>query len=878
MKKYCIIIFYIFLFMFVFSIDKVFAIVNYTFNEETFHVVWVKNNASSTTCDNVSTITYDENNIEYIQSFNTYDEALTYLNTLTSTDEKVASIVGEKKDKIGTYVNTILYAAYGLVDLNTANTTQVISNVYSTATNNSAYTYINGHGMFGAVDAALINYNNGTTRANIKIAGVDGWINSLLYFSASTYNGYDIVPLSSVKSPSYYYVNDNGELVHRLSRKITSDNCYVHDVDDGIKLGPAPSSLSKNDINGNRINYYSYDGLYFYTSLITMLDDYKSGTTINAINKVPYYNYYMYLPVRTKTNITSDDLRNYLESRNYTSSTSSALYGNELAFIDAENKFGVNALISFSTAIHESWWGTSTLALTKKNLFGHNAIDSDVMNAASGYNNVSDGIYRHAYYLINAGFSETKDAVARYYGSNLGNKNSGMNVKYASDPYWGEKIASYYYSIDNYNGLKDYYKYAIGIKVSNIDVPVKKEANTTSTTLYKLESYNFSVTNMPVIILERVVGESINGNNIWYKIQSDALLDSDRENVIQDTGISDLYDWNNNYGYVHSSYITLMDENVQNVYTIRDGMFGLESLSLNDDNTVNITGYLTITGIDNSKDSNITYDLVLQNETTNEVFELPLDRILDESKMPYTILNIDKYDYSYSWFSGNVDLSIVSEGNYIIYVRARNKEYESKEILSNMLSKKILSKYTDSNGRGYQFRTNYYLRTVPIELFIRDDGLISSENAPTADNMFNQYQSIELKDGNLILTGSSFNVGGNYSTEINVERKIVFENVDTFERYEYDLSYIDTGEYEITLIVPDNLSKTRAWFSKSVSLSEIKKGTYAIYIKTKSNIEDAGELNDIFNRTIESSTTVGDNKVSISINKNQRFRLELNIK
>ena len=144
--------------------------------------------------------------------------------------------------------------------------------------------------------------------------------------------------------------------------------------------------------------------------------------------------------------------------------------------------------------------------------------------------------------------------------------------------------------------------------------------------------------------------------------------------------------------------------------------------------------------------------------------------------------------------------------------------------------------------------------------------------------MFNQYQDIELKDGKLNISGSSFNVGGNYSKDTNVERKIIFENTKTYERFEFDLGYIDDGEYPITLVVPDNLDKTRAWFRNSVDLSTLEKGTYAIYIHTKSNVNDAGELNDIFLREITSTTTIGEKKYSISTNKDKRFRLELEVK
>ena len=48
-----------------------------------------------------------------------------------------------------------------------------------------------------------------------------------------------------------------------------------------------------------------------------MLDDYKSGSTDKAVNIIPYYNYYMYSPIRTNSNITADDIKNFLASRGY---------------------------------------------------------------------------------------------------------------------------------------------------------------------------------------------------------------------------------------------------------------------------------------------------------------------------------------------------------------------------------------------------------------------------------------------------------------------------------------------------------------------------------------------------------------------------------
>lgn len=864
---------FIICFIFIMLPLSVKASITYTFPTGNYHVVYIKDNGTTTACDNISIMNYDSTNIEYLSSYNTYDEALTYMNSLTSTTTKVAAIIGQKKDKTGTYVNSILNAQYALVDINTAGTSGIYTLLYTSATNNSAYTYINGNGAYGGVDAALLNYNNGTTKANIKMSAVSGWINSLLYLDGSTYNGYEIVPLSIVKSPNFYYVNDSGELVHRLSKKITANNCYSRT----LVIGPAPSYLTAKDTNGNMIYYYSFDGIYFYTSMFTMLDDYKNNTNVNAVNVVPYYNYYMYLPIRSQTNLANGNLKAFMESRNYTTPESSKLYNQDATFLDAQEKYGVNAVISFATAIQESTWGTSSYAINNNNLFGHNVYDTDT-GAGSTYSSVENCIYEHAYYMIDTLFSETKDVGDRYHGSHVGNKNSGINVKYASDPFWGEKIASFMYSIDDFNDMKDYNKYSVGIKISSANVAVKKEANNASTTLYTLKSDDYSVSNMSVIILDRVVGESIEGNNIWYKIQSDALLDDNRENVIQDVASSDRYDWTNDYGYVHSSYITLMGQVGNNIYVHKDGIFGLENLSLNtSNNTINIKGYLGITDMNNDKSKTITYDIVFQNQTDNKTYELPLDRITDLANIPFTV-TYDKYDYTYSWFNGTLDLSSIPEGDYTLYIRARSGGYESKEILSNILSRNSITKFTDSSGRGYRFRTNYYLKTIPLELSIRDDGLISNGSTPTSDNMINQYHEIELKDGKLNISGSSFNIGGDYSTSQTITRSIIFENKSTFSRYEYNLGYIDNGVYPITLIVSDSLDKTRAWFNNSVDISSLDKGVYTIYIKTKSTFEDYDELNDIFSRNITTTMTYNSKIYSLSVNESQRFRIELTIK
>ena len=77
----------------------------------------------------------------------------------------------------------------------------------------------------------------------------------------------------------------------------------------------------------------------------------------------------------------------------------------------------------------------------------------------------------------------------------------------------------------------------------------------------------------------------------------------------------------------------------------------------------------------------------------------------------------------------------------------------------------------------------------------------------------------------------------------------------------------------------DNFDKTRAWFDKTIDISKLKVGTYAIYITNKSNIEDYGELNELLLRDLSTvKTTINSKEYSFSVNKDKRYRIELTVK
>ena len=314
------------------------------------------------------------------------------------------------------------------------------------------------------------------------------------------------------------------------------------------KLGPKPSML-------NTGWYYSYDGNYFYTSLYTMIDDYRNNTFNNSVNKDnPYYNYYMYLPHRTRTNYTIDDLdvyfRNHLKfagsiygKMNVTNY--SVLYGEADSYMDSEKKYGANAISMLSLSLNESGKGTSQIARYKNNIFGHNAVDSSPFASAAGYLTVSHSIDYHAYSFVSYGYNNPNDY--RYYGSHFGNKYRGMNRYYASDAVWGEKAANYYYDFDLDNGMKDYNFYQLVISTTS-EINARKGPGTNYGTAFQIK-----YSDLPFVLIEEVHGESVNGNDVWYKIQADPNTDNNGNYIKANSSNPPHYNWTG-YVYVHSSY------------------------------------------------------------------------------------------------------------------------------------------------------------------------------------------------------------------------------------------------------------------------------------------------------------------------------------
>lgn len=120
---------------------------------------------------------------------------------------------------------------------------------------------------------------------------------------------------------------------------------------------------------------------------------------------------------------------------------------NAETFYNMEQKYKINGIFIAAIGIHESAWGTSTLAKDKHNLFGFAAYDRDPYNSAANFETYEECIDTVAKtlaknYLHLAGTNVTEEIVATAVYNN-GPTLTGVNTRYASDENWAEKVYKY---------------------------------------------------------------------------------------------------------------------------------------------------------------------------------------------------------------------------------------------------------------------------------------------------------------------------------------------------------------------------------------------------------------------------------------------------
>jgi len=322
-------------------------------------------------------------------------------------------------------------------------------------------------------------------------------------------------PFSLKPKISYYEVKVNGNYRDLIFHSFSGWNTNGKDGYEimGVAVGPAPDFMEEG------VKYYSWNDVDYYTD--------REATQLAGT----YYNYYMFAPLRTKSNISADVYNGFLTSKGY--GESSKLWDTGEIFLECQEAYGMNAAIVFVQACVEAAYGTSYFATARNNLFGWNAVDSEP-GRASYYKSIEQAIKEHMGINLR-GYMYTNDT--RFFGSHLGNKGSGISVKYASAPYYGATLAAVWYSFDKYASgndgtLTDYDSMGLGV-IRTFGAKVYDEID--GSVLYTMEYGATYQINHTVSILEEKDG--------WYRIQSTNYLDED--GVVDTAGMTAYleYDW-----------------------------------------------------------------------------------------------------------------------------------------------------------------------------------------------------------------------------------------------------------------------------------------------------------------------------------------------
>jgi len=251
-------------------------------------------------------------------------------------------------------------------------------------------------------DTVLFRDNRSTVngRIPVQVAGLTGYVNAS-----------QVTAIDSNDTFIPDYVSDGKYVYHRYS-PYTKVMVAYHNAN--MQVGKS---------------YYSADGINFGT--------FKLDHPFQFSN------------LKSRTNYTAADI-NRLYS--IMGASDSKLAGKGATFKAAEQRYGVNALYLVAHSALESAWGRSKIAKDKNNFFGISAYDDSPYTSATKFDNVDSGIlgaarWINSRYLHNSGYPAN--------GAYLGNKAGGMNVNYATAPYWGESIASIMFSANEKLGRKD---------------------------------------------------------------------------------------------------------------------------------------------------------------------------------------------------------------------------------------------------------------------------------------------------------------------------------------------------------------------------------------------------------------------------------------
>lgn len=659
-----------------------------------------------------------------------------------------------------------------------------------------------------------------------------------------------------VPKQNYYERRTSGnysEIVYHIYRGFPANG--YEPVSEAIVIGPAPSDMNEG------VKYYSYDGVNFYSD-----SDFKNKS-------FTYYNYYQFLPLRSKTNISADIFNSYISKYD-----NSVMRGTGQTFIDAQNKYGINALLLFAMAAHESANGTSGYATKRNNLFGWNAVDADP-NQATSFSSVAVCVNQQAGVNLR-GFVDVTDG--RFFSSSLGNKGSGLNVKYASDPYWGMEIASIAYQIDklskNKNGtLSDYNYYSLSL-INKFDIPVKQEPSDGSKTLY--------TTQYGPHYQEGFIVIDLGTQGSYTKVQSTNPIDENGNIKTHRTPITTgnlnpisygEYDFDRSVAYINSEYLTVVNKKNENAYDKPDKDLSLMQKINNlnvENNVIHIDGLAFLKGMSASNLDKISISINTIDNLSKEVIKTYKTTVSEFDGISFG----DTHTYKYIAYSIDMPLSDFVEGSYSLKVSVNNDGYEYAGELSST-KYEFANINVSYNEMNYRIKINtYYNYRVEIEAEsipeIIDYSKILKPNNSIRNSLFS-FDLIEIDDElNFNIDGRSMIYYTNYDNLDNLETTLYL--VDSANKY-YEIkceNYKSDFNYKEALQSSYNLDYIS--FKGTGNINDIEKGMYSIILKVRN-----GEYVDYIDLTTAKNmdNTITKDGASYRIFKsNLKNRLMLEVK
>jgi beta-N-acetylglucosaminidase len=414
------------------------------------------------------------------------DGKLNYTSTIFTTYDNAKNAITNSNNQVVTLDQKIIKMGSGIVyskpDVNRA-----LTIIYKDSSFRTSVTYLTGQQEMKYLDST-------ESYVKVNVAGMTAYVK---------HNEVSLIPLPLIKGRNSYSTNQARDLIHSIYNPLTNSTATY-------SMGLAPTFFEPGK------NYYSWDGKEF------------TDTNGRVIGKE--YQYFNYLPARSKTNYTAEELDQYIDhilaekqglyahnpstfARYKDATTRSKINDLGATLKEAEAKHKINALLILAMAMHESDFGMSKYALDRNNLFGIKAYDSNE-DAAEVFATPMACIDALANRYLNKSYISPTGSY--FNGAITGNKSIGFNMKYASDPYWGQKISGHMYRTDKFLGKKDFGVYRIGITNANgLNVRTSPESIGDTNKLFTYK-YNGN----PVVIIDSITQTD---GSIWYKVLSDSL-------------------------------------------------------------------------------------------------------------------------------------------------------------------------------------------------------------------------------------------------------------------------------------------------------------------------------------------------------------------